>query len=66
MALLAIASRVEAAVRSYISVQAFTDADIWRENFIRERVSTFFRRNFKHNPICYRKTAKERFKMLPT
>lgn len=51
MALLLIASRVEAAVRSYVTVKAFTDADIWRENFEREKVSAVSRRSFKPNSI---------------
>jgi hypothetical protein len=37
--LLSYASRVEAAVASYLEVRDFTDENKWREKFDRERVS---------------------------
>jgi hypothetical protein len=39
--LLSYASRVEAAVASYLEVRNFTDENRWREKFDRERVSSF-------------------------
>ena len=38
-----IASRVEAAVEAYISVQGFADKEEWKSEFIREFVSDHLR-----------------------
>ena len=42
MTLLHIASRVEAAIQAYISVQGFADPGEWKENFEREMVSFIY------------------------
>jgi len=48
--LLLIASRVEAAVNSYVSVRDITDKEAWKANFQREKVSASFIRRFEHHP----------------
>jgi hypothetical protein len=41
--LLEIASRVEASMEAYKSVQDFTERDVWKERFSQEKVSFHFR-----------------------
>ena len=40
--LLDMASRVEAAVQAYISIQGFADRQVWKENFRKELVSVIY------------------------
>jgi hypothetical protein len=46
--LLHIASRIEAAVVSYVSVQDTADSTEWKHHFDQERVSVAFRHGYCH------------------
>jgi hypothetical protein len=48
--LLNIAARIEAAVKSYVSVRQMADREVWKEKFEGERVSTLFQWHFECMP----------------
>lgn len=59
--LISYASRIEAAVKSYLEVREIANADLWRAEFEKEKVSLHWAspRRFDLIPICYRLLSPE-------